>query len=200
MTTYTNQSNTRRAARRMIETGEAPAGEFEIHAADGRFEIVWRDPSEPLPAAPASTTEAVETEIAAAAQPEAQPEFAAIETERLIAELQRRGYRATQARRPRAERPAREHRRNKATELVEAASRGIMPQKPIVTSPTNQHYQKRFNKLAELADAGEWDAIAAYEVKGNNTYARDVARYRGRLLAFRNAVAPLAAGAPPAAT
>jgi hypothetical protein len=163
MTTYTNQSNARRAPRRLIETGEAPAGEFEIHAAaDGRFEIVWRDPSEPLPAAPASTTDADETAIAAAAHPQAQPEFAAVETERLIAELQRRGYRATPARRPRAERPARERQRSKATELDEAASRGIMPQKPIVTSPPNQHYQKRFNKLAELAAAGEWDAIAAY--------------------------------------
>jgi hypothetical protein len=26
-----------------------------------------------------------------------------------------------------------------------------MPEKPIVTSATNQHYQKRFDRLAELA-------------------------------------------------
>jgi hypothetical protein len=62
-----------------------------------------------------------------------------------------------------------------------------MPEKPIVTSATNQHYQKRFDRLAELAAVGDWTAIAAYEVKGNNTYAKEVARYRDRLLAAHSA-------------
>jgi hypothetical protein len=34
-----------------------------------------------------------------------------------------------------------------------------MPEKPIVTSATNQHYQKRFDRLAELAAVGDWTAI-----------------------------------------
>lgn len=74
-----------------------------------------------------------------------------------------------------------------ASELDQAAARGVMPEKPIVTSATNQHYQKRFDRLAELAAVGDWTAIAAYEVKGNNTYAKEVARYRDRLLAAHSA-------------
>ena len=35
--------------------------------------------------------------------------------------------------------------------------------------------------------AGDWDAIAAYEVKGKNTYAQQVAAYRDRLLAAHRA-------------
>ena len=72
---------------------------------------------------------------------------------------------------------------SKHTAADEAAARGIMPAKPIITSPTNQHYQKRFNLLAERADAGEWDAIRAYQVNGNNSYAKMVRQYRDRLLA-----------------
>jgi hypothetical protein len=48
-----------------------------------------------------------------------------------------------------------------ASELDQAAARGVMPEKPIVTSATNQHYQKRFDRLAELAAVGDWTAIAA---------------------------------------
>jgi len=44
-------------------------------------------------------------------------------------------------------------------------------EKPVITSATNQHYQKRF-------------------VKGNNTYAKEVARYRDRLLAAHAASQP----------
>jgi hypothetical protein len=39
----------------------------------------------------------------------------------------------------------------------------VMPTKPVVTSHWNYHYQRRFDKLAELAAAGDWDAVAAYE-------------------------------------
>ena len=58
-----------------------------------------------------------------------------------------------------------------------------MPDKPVVTSKTNQHYQKRFDRLAELAAAGDWDAVRAYDVKGSNTYSKMLARYRRQLLA-----------------
>jgi hypothetical protein len=77
--------------------------------------------------------------------------------------------------------------RSKASELDAAAEAGQMPEKPIVTSHANLRYQKRFDLLAGLAAAGDWGAIAAYEVKGKNTYARQVAAYRDRLLAAHRA-------------
>ena len=187
MNTFTNQSNARRAAKKMLAAGTAPGVEFGIYdTADGRFAIAWAEP----PAPP--STAAVEREIATATAenrapaPEASdadPELAEVETERLIAELARRGYRSTPARVRRSSDGPRQPRRSKAAELDEAAGRGVMPEKPIVTSATNQRYQHRFDKLAALAADGDWNAIAAYEVKGKNTYAKDVARYRDRLLA-----------------
>jgi hypothetical protein len=42
--------------------------------------------------------------------------------------------------RPSARRPAKERRPSKASELDEAAARGVMPEKPIVTSSTNQPF------------------------------------------------------------
>jgi hypothetical protein len=180
----------------MLEKGDAPATEFEIEpGTDGRFVILWRTDQTPNPS---PSTEVIEKEIAGATaeadpppattervgEPSQDPELAAFQTPRLVAELARRGYRSTQPRQRRsAERPAKERRPSKASELDQAAARGVMPEKPIVTSATNQHYQKRFDRLAELAAVGDWAAIAAYEVKGNNTYAKEVARYRDRLLA-----------------
>jgi hypothetical protein len=83
----------------------------------------------------------------------------------------------------RAERTPSQQPRGKSAERDAAAARGVMPEKPVITSAANQHYQKRFDRLAELAGAGDWAAIAAYEVRGYNTYAKEVARYRDRLLA-----------------
>jgi hypothetical protein len=110
-------------------------------------------------AAPAAPAVAAETPAAEAAL---DPELAGFETERLIAHLQRLGYRVTLAlarQRRSATRQARTPSgppRSKATELDEAAARGVMPTKPDVTSHANSHYQKRFDKLAELAAASEW--------------------------------------------
>jgi hypothetical protein len=70
-----------------------------------------------------------------------------------------------------------------------------MPEKPIVTSKANPHYQKRFDHLAALAAAGDWDAMQAYEVKGINSYAKMVKQYRDRLLAAHAASEPTVAAA-----
>jgi hypothetical protein len=105
----------------------------------------------------------------------------------LIAELGRRGFRATQARQSRTQRPASGRRPSKAAELDEAAARGVMPTKPDVTSHANHHYQRRFDKLAELAAAGDWDAVAGYECNGVNSYAKMVRQYRDRLVAAHKA-------------
>jgi hypothetical protein len=93
----------------------------------------------------------------------------------LIAELERRGYRTVQAR------------QSKAAELDAAAARGVMPTKPVVTSHWKYPYQRRFDKLAELAAAGDWDAVAAYECNGLNSYSKMVRQYRDRLVAAHKA-------------
>jgi hypothetical protein len=79
-------------------------------------------------------------------------------------------------------------RTSKSAELDAAAARGVMPEKPICTSPANKdQYQKRFDFLAERATAGDWEAVRAYEVKGVNSYAKMVKRYRERLLTAHEA-------------
>jgi hypothetical protein len=222
---FSNQSNARRAAKRMIAGGKAPASDFEIKPdAAGLFTIHWltngpADVETEIATAadeadqPASSTEAIETEIAtasaAADQPaprdadppppgatepppeteaaDTDPELAAFETPRLVAELERRGFRHLPPRRARATATATEPRRSKNAELDAAAARGIMPTKPDVTSHANHHYQRRFDKLAELAEAGDWDAVRAYECTGVNSYAKMVRQYRHRLLAAQDA-------------
>jgi hypothetical protein len=66
----------------------------------------------------------------------------------------------------------------------ETIAAGRLPQRaPVVTSAANPHYQKRFDRLFDLAQAGDWDGVHNYEVKGSNSYSKMVARYRQDLLA-----------------
>jgi hypothetical protein len=213
---FSNQSNARRAAKPMIDGGKAPASEFEIQAdADGLFTIHWVTngtsraevetetataadaADQPVP--PAATEDARLGQLApgetdpapAAAEPaDTDPELAAFATERLVAELERRGFRRLPARRARASAAAKEPRRSKNAELDAAAARGLVPGKPDVSSHANHYYQRRFDRLAELAAAGDWDAIRAYECNGVNTYAKMVRQYRDRLLAAHAAQQP----------
>jgi hypothetical protein len=76
---------------------------------------------------------------------------------------------------------------SRSAQIDAAAAAGIMPAKPIMTSKANPHYQARFDKLEALAEAGDWDAVRAYQVKGINSYAKMVAAYRDRLLAAHGA-------------
>jgi hypothetical protein len=186
---FTDRSNARRAAKRLIAAGEAPASEFEIQpGTDGRFEICWK----------AASTETVEAEIAvattAADQPAAptasdadiaaataHPDLAAV-TAAIEAE---KGKRAAKPTRTRKEKPAKQARARKAPELPP----GAMPQKPVVTSAANQHYQKRFDRLAEFAAANDWNGVRGYEVTGSNTYSKQLRRYREQLLAAHDAQA-----------
>ena len=212
--TFSSRSNAKRAAEKLLAAGTAPAVDYGIkERQDGRFEIKWKttpvptgaskppastdlSPDEPAstgapvpPAAP--TTDAIETRAAAQGHPAPaaaeDPELAAVETPRLIAELERRGYNARQARQRRTPRPAAERRPSKAAQLDEAAARGVMPTKPDVTSHANHHYQKRFDKLVELAAAGDWAAVTAYECNGVNSYAKLVRQYRDRLVTAHKA-------------
>jgi hypothetical protein len=95
--------------------------------------------------------------------------------------------------------PAKQPRRAKATAAEtssrsryaidpEAIAAGRLPQKaPVVTSAANPHYQKHFDRLFDLAQAGDWDGVRNYEVKGSNSYSKMVARYRRDLLAVHAA-------------
>ena len=70
----------------------------------------------------------------------------------------------------------------------EAIAAGRLPQRaPVVTSAANPHYQKHFDRLFDLAKAGDWDGVRNYEVKGSNSYSKMVARYRQDLLAVHAA-------------
>jgi hypothetical protein len=95
--------------------------------------------------------------------------------------------------------PARQRRRGQPT-VAPAGTRsrysinpdliaaGRLPDKaPEVTSATNRRYQVHFDKLLELATAGDWDAVREYAVTGNNSYSKMVARYRQDLVAVRKA-------------
>ena len=65
---------------------------------------------------------------------------------------------------------------------------GRLPDKaPEVTSAANRRYQTHFDKLHELATAGDWDGVRKYEVNGSNSYSKMVARYRQDLLAVHAA-------------
>ena len=95
--------------------------------------------------------------------------------------------------------PAKQPRRAKATAPEtssrsryaidpEAIAAGRLPQSaPVVTSAANPHYQKHFDRLFDLAKAGDWDGVRNYEVKGSNSYSKMVARYRQDLLAVHAA-------------
>ena len=74
--------------------------------------------------------------------------------------------------------------RSRYTIDPEAIAAGQLPDMaPVVTSNANPHYQKHFDRLFDLAKAGDWDGVRNYEVKGSNSYSKMVARYRQDLLA-----------------
>src|SRR5207248_2290560 len=94
---------------------------------------------------------------------------------------------------------AKQPRRAKATEQQkssrsryaidpEAIAAGRLPERaPAVTSAANPHYQKHFDRLFALAEAGDWDAVRDYKITGSNSYSKMVARYRQDLLAVHAA-------------
>jgi hypothetical protein len=57
-----------------------------------------------------------------------------------------------------------------------------MPPRIVITSPANLHRQKHFDKLAELVDAGDFEAISAYNMKGIDSYSKMINRYRDIIL------------------
>ena len=90
---------------------------------------------------------------------------------------------AAQSRRAKATAPQKSSRSRYAID-PETITAGRLPQRaPVVTSAANPHYQKHFDRLFDLAKAGDWDGVRNYEAKGSNSYSKMVARYRQDLLA-----------------
>src|ERR1700724_3778244 len=94
---------------------------------------------------------------------------------------------AAQSRRAKATTPQKSSRSRYAID-PETITAGRLPQRaPVVTSAANPHYQKHFDRLFDLAKAGDWDAVRDYKVTGSNSYSKMVARYRQDLLAVHAA-------------
>jgi hypothetical protein len=101
---------------------------------------------------------------------------------------QPRRARATAPRAPRAES------RSRYGIDPAAIAAGKLPDKaPVVSSATNQLYQKKFDALHAHAVAGEWDAVRDFKITGSNSYSKMVERYRQDLLAVHKAQAEASA-------
>lgn len=178
---FTNRSNANRAAKRILGNGTAPAPQYTIRQrGDGHFEIVWLtgSPGLAMAAWPAPTTEELAKELAAAGivsdatGPEPTPEPAPAKPAR------QRKARTAKASTPAAPKGPR------AKFAGAPVEPGKLPEKPVLTAAGfTASYQKRIDRLAELAEAGDWDAVAAFEVNGKNTYSKIVTRYRDQLVA-----------------
>lgn len=97
--------------------------------------------------------------------------------------------------RPRAAKKATEPKVRRSAQADADAAAGTMPGKPVITSAANPGYQKKFDALAALADAGDWAGVEAYQVTGVNTYAKKLGQYRARLLAAHAAQSATSAAA-----
>ena len=94
---------------------------------------------------------------------------------------------AKQARRAKAPTPQKSSRSRYRIDAETIAAARLPQSAPVVTSAANPHYQKHFDRLFDLAKAGDWDGVRNYEVKGSNSYSKMVARYRQDLLAVHAA-------------
>jgi hypothetical protein len=179
---YTDRSNARRAAERMLEKGDAPAVDYGIkqHVDEARgdkckrgdkYEIVWKAKAGAPAAVPAA--------------PSARKPYVPSGAVRdLLIKIHAKPAKATKAPAGSAAKPKP---RSRATSGAPAPSG--MPVKPVITSTTNMIYQSKFDALARMAEDGDWKGVEAWPVKGVNTYAKKVARYRAALLAAHRAAA-----------
>jgi hypothetical protein len=97
---------------------------------------------------------------------------------------------ATTAKQPRRAKATEQQKSSRSRYAIDpdAIAAGRLPDKaPVVTSKANPHYQKHFDRLFGLAQAGDWDAVRDYKVTGSNSYSKMVTRYRQDLLALHAA-------------
>jgi hypothetical protein len=136
--TYSDRSNARKAAKRLIAAGKAPASEFDIDAGvDERFAIVWKIAEAAKPARGKRQTEPKsergwDTPPAAPKPPTADGQAKAKATPRAIAQA--------------------------------AAEQGTLPQPPDFTANTHKPYRKRLAALVALVEAGDLEGLRAVEM------------------------------------
>jgi hypothetical protein len=137
---FSNRSNAKRAAEAKLANGTTPAAEYELRTRDdGRAEIVWKT----TPIVPAridgvkgainrhDTTNSGDARATASTGP----------GEPAIAADQQVGH----------AKPAEQSRRRAADD---APSKGVLPQKPVITSKTNQHYQSALRPVGRTRRRG----------------------------------------------
>jgi len=135
--TYGDWSNARKAARRQIEAGKAPATSFDIDKKDdGRFEVI-RNVVE-IPAQP--------TEAPAEAPADQPAEAAQLEPPA----RQALAFRKEQTADGQAKAAA-----GKRAAAQAVAEQGILPQQPDFTANTHKPYRKRLAALVALVEAGD---------------------------------------------
>ena len=175
---FTVRSNANRAARRMIAQRVAPAAEFRVdRRTDGKFEIVWLTDNPGLataawrtePKTPDQALDAICGAGTAAAMPT------------LLATPQPKPKRQ-----PHKGRTGHASSGSRPVYAAAPMEPGGWPEKPVLKQADfTRSYQARIDHLTGLAEAGDWSAVEAYEIKGHNTYSKIVARYRAQLLAAR---------------
>ena len=102
-------------------------------------------------------------------------------------DAERDAKRAGQPRRAKAAGPGATSRSRYALDPAVIAAGKLPDKAPVVTSAANPHYQKHFDRLFDLATAGDWDAVRDYKVTGSNSYSKMVERYHRDLLALHAA-------------
>lgn len=78
-------------------------------------------------------------------------------------------------------------RRSKGADLDALAASGQMPDHIVITSAANLHRQKPVDKLEALVAAGDWDAVASFNMNGIDSYSKMINRHRDRFLAAHRA-------------
>jgi hypothetical protein len=159
-------------------------------------------PTEPAPIADAEAVEVALPELVFQGWSTQRPETAPNDTAPVEAEIAAAaaGYQLKALPRPKRARkaaaPSVARGAAKASRYAvapEALASGQVPaDPPVVTSAANKHYQKHFDRLHGFAVAGDWGAVRDYPVKGSNSYAKLVARYRQDLLTLAAAQAAAA--------
>jgi hypothetical protein len=191
-------SNARRKAKLMIEKGEAPTMQFSIEKrGDKEFAIVWGGKEEVVDDQSKVVESAREMEVRSTYH----AQTSAVKPPSKRAE--RQGKRAARNARIQASQAAAAPPAPAAAALpldqrtgkrgprgkynAPASTNGGLPPKPVITSATNQAYQRHIDALAELAEAGKWDEVVDYKLNKNpkQSYAKVLSQYHDRLMAFR---------------
>jgi hypothetical protein len=163
--TFTDRSNARKGALRLIAAGTAPSSQFDIvKHGDREFEIVFVPMKADVEITRGPTRVARGAKSTAAIARASKRAQAYVDpTETLAATPP--AQRARASRKPRTAdgpRPARPT--GKRAAIAEAAAKGTLPQPPDFSANTHKPYRARLAKLVELVAAGDLAGLRAVEM------------------------------------